>query len=236
MQAATTPSTQFPFPCVGQKIALFTVCASFPPKSLDNAYTKMITYVMLSRQIILPRPFPTKLTPFLRYSCGLLPLFLRVVSLVFNSLQPLLPKTGGWGGLAHVIPDLARRTHRFFTLLFSCSYKSLFQQLPSFHIYTKRGVFFASWMEFAHPHSQIRNLLGAPPRSLRPPAAGRPARHRAGLSLILLFFGFSERFKPFNFQLSTVNRPYSFASSEPFKPFNFQLSTVNRPSPQLECL
>ncbi len=218
MQAATTPSTQFPFPCVGQKIALFTVCASFPPKSLDNAYTKMITYVMLSRQIILPRPFPTKLTPFLRYSCGLLPLFLRVVSLVFNSLQPLLPKTGGWGGLAHVIPDLARRTHRFFTLLFSCSYKSLFQQLPSFHIYTKRGVFFASWMEFAHPHSQIRNLLGAPPRSLRLPATGRGS----ALSFTLRIFRAVQ-----TFQLSTVDcQPTLF-----FRIFQavqtFQLSTVD---------
>ena len=144
----------------------------------------MITYAMLSRQIILPDPSPAKLTPLLRYCCGLLPLFLRVASFVFNSLQPLLPKTGGWGSLAQVISDLAHRTHRFFSALFSCSYKSLFPQLPCFHIYTKRGVFFASWMEFAHPHSQIRNLLGAPPRSLRLPAAGRPARHRAGLSVI----------------------------------------------------
>src|SRR5712671_4732659 len=116
----------------------------------------MITYVMLARQITSPRPFFTKLTPFLRCACSLLPLFLRVPSFVFNSLQPLLPKTGGWGGLAQGISDLARRTHRFFTPLFSCSYKSLFSQLPSFHSYTKRGVFFASWMEFAHPHSQIR--------------------------------------------------------------------------------
>jgi hypothetical protein len=52
---------------------------------------------MLARQIILPRPLPTNLTPFLRYSYSLLPLFLRVPSFVFNSLQPLLPKTGGWG-------------------------------------------------------------------------------------------------------------------------------------------
>ena len=133
----------------------------------------MITSVMLSRQITITRPLPTKLTPLLRYSCSLLPLFLRVPSFVFNSLQPLLPKTGGWGGLTQVISDLARRTHRFITPLFSWSYKSLFSQLPCFHIYTKRGVFFPSWMEFAHPHSQIRNLLGAPPRSLRLPAAGQ---------------------------------------------------------------
>src|SRR5258707_9396118 len=114
----------------------------------------MITSAMLARQIILPRPSPTKLTPLLRYACSLLPLFLRIASFVFNSLQPLLPKTGGWGTLAQVISDLARRTHRFFTPLFSCSYKSLFSQLPCFHIYTKRGVFFASWMEFTHSPSQ----------------------------------------------------------------------------------
>src|SRR5882757_5449041 len=164
----------------------------------------MITYVMLARQITLPRPSPTKLTPFLRCACSLLPLFLRVSPFVFNSLQPLLSKTGGWGTLAQVISDLACRTHRFFSPLFSCSYKSLFSQLPSFHIYTKRGVFFASWMEFAHSHSQIRNLLGAPPRSLRLPAAGRPVRHWR-IQRYLLFFGFSEPFKPLNFQLSTVN-------------------------------
>src|SRR3984893_11658767 len=29
--------------------------------------------------------------------CSLLPLFLRLPSFIFNSLQPLLPKTGGWG-------------------------------------------------------------------------------------------------------------------------------------------
>src|SRR5258708_3716374 len=131
----------------------------------------MITFVMLSRQIILPRPSPTKLSPLLRYSCSLLPLFLRVPPFVFNSLQPLLPKTGGWGGLAQVVSGVARRTHRFFSPLFSCSYKSLFSQLPSFHIYTKRGVFFASWMEIRAPHSQIRNLLGAPPPICRRPGS-----------------------------------------------------------------
>jgi len=179
---------------------------------------------MLARQITLLRPSPTKLTPFLRYSCSLLPLFLRVASFVFNSLQPLLPKTGGWGSLPQVISDLAGRTHRFFSPLFSCSYKSLFSQLPCFHIYTKRGVFFASWMEFAHPHSQIRNLLGAPPRSLRPPAAGRPARHRRGsaLSFILRIFRAFQAFR-----LSTVDcQPPSF-----FRIFQalqtFQLSTVD---------
>src|SRR6266403_1419179 len=175
-------------------------------KSLDKLYTNMITYVMLARQTILPRPSPAKLTPLLRYSCSLLPLFLRVASFVFNSLQPLLPKTGGWGGLAQITSDLARRTHRFFSPLFSCSYKSLFSQLPSFLIYTKRGVFFASWMEFAHPHSQIRNLLGAPPRSLRLPASGRPARRRAGLSVIFYSSDFPSRsnLSTFNCRLSTA--------------------------------
>jgi hypothetical protein len=57
----------------------------------------MITYVMSARQIIFAPRSPTKLTPFLRYSYSLLPLFLRVPFFVFNSLQPLLPKTGGWG-------------------------------------------------------------------------------------------------------------------------------------------
>ena len=97
----------------------------------------MITSAMLARQIILPQLFRTKLTPLLRYSCSLLPLFLRVASFVFNSLQPLLPKTGGWGGLAQVISDLARRTHRFFSPLFSWSYKSLFSQPLCFHIHLR---------------------------------------------------------------------------------------------------
>src|SRR5882724_6668594 len=132
---------------------------------------------MLARQIIPPRPYPTN-------SCRLLPLFLRVVSFVFNSLQPLLPKTGGWGGLAQIISDFARRTHRFFTPLFSCPYKFLFQQLPCFHIYTKRGGVFRS-VDGIRPAFPNQEFLGASPR---------------------------------------------------FKPFNFQLSTVNRSSPQLECL
>ena len=183
---------------------------------------------MLSRQIILPRPSSSKLTPLFRYSCGLSPLFLRVASFVFNSLQPLVPKTGGWGSLAQVIADLARRTHRFFTPLFSCSYKSLFSQLPSFHIYTKRGVFFASWMEFAHPHSQIRNLLGAPPRSLRLPAAGRPARHRAGLSVIFYSSDFpsGSNLSTFNCRLSTALILSHLPSLSNLSTFNCRLSTA----------
>ena len=173
-------------------------------KPLDNPYTNVITSVMLSRQIILPRPSPTKLTPFLRYSCGLLPLFLRVASFVFNSLQPLLPKTGGWGSLAQVIFDLPRRTHRFFTPLFSWSYKSLFSQLSCFHIYTKRGVFFASWMEFAHPHSKVRKLLGAPPRAQRLPAAGGAQRY---LYILRIFRAVQ------TFQLSTVDCQPPFPSA-----------------------
>jgi hypothetical protein len=83
-----------------------------PPKQkpLDKSYTDMITYIMLSRQIILPRLSPTKLTPLLRYSCSLLPLFLRAPSFVFNSSQPLLPKTGGWGYLQHSISVFAARS------------------------------------------------------------------------------------------------------------------------------
>src|SRR6266849_2041619 len=47
------------------------VCQSFPTKSLDKAYTNMITFAMLARQIILSEPSPTDLTPLLRYSCKL---------------------------------------------------------------------------------------------------------------------------------------------------------------------
>jgi len=183
---------------------------------------------MLARQIILPRLLPTKLTPFLRYSYSLLPLFLGVRPLVFNSLQPLLPKAGGWGGLAQVISDLARRTHRFFSPLFSRSYKSLFLQLPCFHIHTKRGVCFASWVEFPRPHSQIRNLLGAPPRSLRLPAAGRPARHRAGLSVIFYSSHLPSRsnLSTFNCRLSTAPILSHLPSRSNLSTFNCRLSTV----------
>src|SRR5882762_11530882 len=183
---------------------------------------------MLARQIIFPRPSPAKVTPLLQCSCGLLPLFLRAVSFVFNSLQPLLPKAGGWGGLAQVISDLARRTHRFFSPLFSRSYKSLFLQLPCFHIHTKRGVCFASWVEFPRPHSQIRNLLGAPPRSLRLPAAGRPARHRAGLSVIFYSSDFPSLSNPstFNCRLSTALILSRLPSLSNLSTFNCRLSTA----------
>jgi len=197
-------------------------------KPLDDPYTNMITFVMLARQVTAPQHSPAELTPLLRCACGLLPLFLRVPSFVFNSLQPLLPKTGGRGTLAQVISDFARRTHRFFSPLFSCSYKSLFQQLPSFHIYTKRGVFFASWMEFAHPHSQIRNLLGAPPRSLRLPAAGRPARHWSGLSVIFYSSHLPSRsnLSTFNCRLSTALILSHLPSLSNLSTFNCRLSTA----------
>jgi hypothetical protein len=153
-------------------------------------------------------------------------------------LQPLFPKTGGWGGLAQVISDLARRTHRFFSPLFSWSYKSLFQQLPCFHIYTKRGGVFCfvdgiRGPAFPNQESSRRSYEFSAP-ACRRQACPPPA----GLSVIFYSSDFPSpsNLSTFNFQLSTVDRPHSSASSEPFKPFNFQLSTVNRPSPQLECL
>jgi len=111
-------------------------------KPLDNPYTNMITLVILARQIILPRPSPTKLTPLFRYSCSLLPLFLRVRPFVFNSLQPLLPKTGGWGIPRRLTSETRHVPHRFFTPLFSSSYKSLFSQLLCFHIHLRCPIVF----------------------------------------------------------------------------------------------
>ncbi len=166
---------------------------------------------MLPRQITLLRPSPTKLTPSLRYSYSLLSLFLRVASFVFNSLQPLLPKTGGWGGLAQIISDFARRTHRFFTPLFSCPYKFLFQQLPCFHIYTKRGGCFSlrGWNSRTRiPKSGIFSAL------LRVlcaclPLAGLPATGRgSALSFILRIFRAVQ-----TFQLSTVDCQPPFPSA-----------------------
>ena len=165
---------------------------------------------MLARQTIITRPLRTKLTPLVQYSCSLLPLFLRVASFVFNSLQPLLPKTGGWGGLAQGISDVARRTHRFLTPLFPCSYKSLFSQLPSFHIYTKRGVFsLRGWNSRTRiPKSGI---FSAPLRALcaRLPQAGLPATGQgSALSFILRIFRAVQ-----TFQLSTVDCQPPFPSA-----------------------
>src|SRR6266852_73478 len=102
----------------------------------------MITSVMLARQIILPRPFPTKLTPLLRYSCKLFVAPKKVNSFAIKQIQTLSAKHPGWGYLARLLRLCTTITHRFFTPLFSSTYKSLFSQLPCFHIYTKRGVFF----------------------------------------------------------------------------------------------
>src|SRR5712664_3843414 len=118
----------------------------------------MITSAMLARQIILPRPSPTKLTPLLRYACSLLPLFLRVASFVFNSLQPLLPKTGGWGSLAQVISNHARRPHRFFTPLFSWSYGLLFSQPLSFQKHLRCPIVFSK-SSVAFPNQEFSALL-----------------------------------------------------------------------------
>jgi len=144
----------------------------------------MITSIMLARQITTPRPSPTNLTPLLRYSCGLLPLFLRVPSFVFNGLQPLLPKTGGWGTSRSSSSTFAPRCSTFVSPLFSWSYELLFPQPLSFHNHLRcppgvppRGA-----------NSQIRNIISA----LHVLCACPP---QAALSVIVIFFGFSEPFK-----------------------------------------
>src|SRR5882724_2263093 len=96
-----------------------------------------------------------------------------------------------------------------------------FSASPVFsHLYKTGGVFhFVDAIRtpaFPNQESCRRSsAFSAPPR--RRQACPPPG----GAQRYLLFFGSSEPFKPFNFQLSTVNRPYSFASSEPFKPFDF---------------
>ena len=132
---------------------------------------------MLSRQIIFSRSPQTTLTPLLRYCYKLFVAPKKVNPFGIKQIQTLSAKYPGWGYLARLLRLCTIIPHRFFTPLFSSTYKSLFSQLPCFHIYTKRGVFFALWVEFAHLHSQIRNFLGAPPRSLRLPAAGRAQRY-----------------------------------------------------------
>src|SRR5712675_2841204 len=102
----------------------------------------MITSVMLARQTIFTPPSSTKLTPLLRYSYSLLPLFLRVASFVFNSLQPLLPKTGALRIPRRLTSETRHVPHRFFTPLFLSSYKSLFSQLLCFHIHLRCPIVF----------------------------------------------------------------------------------------------
>jgi hypothetical protein len=59
----------------------------------------MITSVMLARQMSLPRPLATKLTPFLRYSCRLFVAPKKVNSFVIKQIQTLSQKYPGWGYL-----------------------------------------------------------------------------------------------------------------------------------------
>lgn len=173
----------------------------------------MITSVMLARQIILPLPCPNRLTPLLRYSCRLFVAPQNVNSFGINQIQTLSAKYRGWGigipnataghpgwgYLAHLLRHCTTIPHRFATSLFSCSYELLFSQLLSFHKHLRCPiVFFFAWQN-------------------------RPAFPNQEFSALLRV-------------LCDSALSFSFASSEPFKPFNFQLSTVNRPSRQLECL
>ena len=57
----------------------------------------MLTYVVLARQIILPRPLPTKLTPLLPYSCSLFVGPKKVNAFGIKQIQPLFGKHPGWG-------------------------------------------------------------------------------------------------------------------------------------------
>ena len=52
---------------------------------------------MLARQIILPRPLPTKLTPLRPYSCSLLVAPKKVNSFGIKQIQPLFAKHPGCG-------------------------------------------------------------------------------------------------------------------------------------------
>src|SRR5216684_1330643 len=94
--------------------------------------TSTITYVMLARQIILPRPSSTKLTPLLRYSCKLFVAPKKVNSFGIKQIQTLLQHTRGMGYVARLLRLCTTITHRFFTLLFSWSYELLFSQPLSF--------------------------------------------------------------------------------------------------------
>jgi hypothetical protein len=57
----------------------------------------MITYAMLARQVILPRPLALKLTPLLPYSCSLFVAPKRVNSFGIKQIQPLFAKHPGCG-------------------------------------------------------------------------------------------------------------------------------------------
>jgi hypothetical protein len=57
----------------------------------------MIISVMLARQITLPRPFPTKLTPLFRYSCRLFVALKKVNPFGIKQIRTLFAKYRGWG-------------------------------------------------------------------------------------------------------------------------------------------
>src|SRR5216683_1727907 len=90
----------------------------------------MITYVMLSRQIILPRPSPTKLTPLLRYSCKLFPAL---------SLEGFAPENVNSFGIKQIQALSAK--HPSGGISASSTLQS-FQYANSFpcHTYEKQGV------------------------------------------------------------------------------------------------
>src|SRR3984893_19403353 len=67
----------------------------------------MITFAMLARQLILPRPLPTLLTPLLLYCCKLFVAAEKVKPFAIKQIQTLLPKTPGVGVPPHSNFDLA---------------------------------------------------------------------------------------------------------------------------------
>src|SRR5713226_2982922 len=97
----------------------------------------MITFVMLARQIILRRSLPAKLTPLFQYSCKLFVAPKKVNCFGIRQIQSLLQNTRVGVYLARLLRLCITIPHRFFSPLFSWSYKSPFWQLLCFHIYTK---------------------------------------------------------------------------------------------------
>jgi hypothetical protein len=76
-------------------------------KVLDNRYTNVITYCMLSRQLTRPTHPPAKLTPSLPYSCSLFAFVPALPSFRINHLQPLFTKHPGGGVPNTSTPSIA---------------------------------------------------------------------------------------------------------------------------------
>jgi hypothetical protein len=76
-------------------------------KVLDNRYTDVITYCMLSRQLTRPTHPPARLNPSLPYSCSLFAFVPALPSFRINHLQPLFTNHPGGG-----YPTLPRRASR----------------------------------------------------------------------------------------------------------------------------